>query len=450
MNITKENINELNAVVKIKLTPEDYQPQVETVLRKHQKNAKIPGFRPGKVPTSLIKKMYGKSILVDEVNKLLNNNIYQYLKDNEIEILGNPLPKSEDADKVDWDNPSDLEFLYELGLAPKFDLQISKEKMPYYVPVIDNSLIDKEIENLVKRFGNQTSPEDSTADSMLYGEFVEVDSEGNTIEGGIIHTSPFSVTSVKDLSVRNQFIGVKKEDKVIINIKKAFVDTAEIAHMLGIPNESVEGLTSDFAVRITNISNVEPAAVNQELFDKVYGEGVIADEQAFRDKIKSELEALLKNDSDRKLRKDITKKLLSDLNLSLPDDFLKRWLMQVSENPVTLEQINAEYDKYKEGLQWKLVENKIAKDNNIRLTIEEIKDFAKQVIRHQFMQYGYFDFPEDKLDEYANGYLKKEEEVRRIQETLISNKTFDILKEKFTLDNKEMPYEEFMKKVNEA
>ncbi len=450
MNITKENTNELNAVVKIKLTPEDYQPQVETVLRKHQKNAKIPGFRPGKVPASLIKKMYGKSILMDEVNKLLNNKIYQYLKENEIEILGNPLPKAEDADKVDWDNPSDLEFKYDLGLAPKFDLQITKEKMPYYVPAIDDSIIDKEIENLVKRFGNQTSPETSNAESMLHGEFVEVDGEGNAIDGGIIHTSPFSVTSVKDLTVRNQFIGVKKEDKVIINIKKAFVDVAEIAHMLGISNESAEGLTADFAVRITNISNIESAELNQELFDKVYGEGIIADVQAFRDKIKNELAELLKNDSNRKLRKDITKKLLTDLNLSLPDEFLKRWLMQVSESPITLEQIDTEYDKYKEGLQWKLVENKIAKENNIRLTIEEVKDFAKQVIKHQFMQYGYFDFPEDKLEEYATSYLQKEEEVRRIQETLIGNKTFDILKEKFTLDNKELSYEEFIKIVTEA
>jgi trigger factor len=448
MNISKENVNELNAIVKVKLKPEDYQPQVDTVLRKHQKNAKIPGFRPGKVPAGLIKKMYGKSIVVEEVNKLLSSKIYQFLNENNIEILGNPLPKENTESQIDWENPTDFEFLYDLGLAPQFQLNLLNEKMTCYVPIVDDAMVDKELENIVRKFGVQTFPEEANVDSLLYGEFIEVDNEGNTVEGGIIHTTSFTVTAVKDLAVRKLFAGIKKEEKITINIKKAFVDVTEIAYMLGIPKDAAENLTADFSVRITNIVNVEPAALNVELFDKVYGAGEVADEQSFRAKIKEDLARMLHYDTDRKLRKDITKKILTDLNLSLPDDFLKRWLMHVSENPVTLEQIDAEYDKYRENLQWKLVENKIARENDIKLSSEEVLGFAKQVIRQQFMQYGYYDFPEDKLEEYAKGYLEKEEERRRIQETLVGNKTFEILKGKFTLDNKEVGYEEFIKIVN--
>jgi trigger factor len=444
MNITKENINELNAVVKVQLKPEDYQPQVESVLKKHQKNAKIPGFRPGKVPAGLIKKMYGKSIIVEEVNKLISTKIYQFLKENNIEILGNPLPKEDSAINNDWENPADFEFLYELGLPPQFNLSLSNEKIPCYLAIVDDKMIDKHIADLSKKYGTQTFPESSNETSLLYGEFIEVDSNGAVVEGGIIHTTSFMVTAVKDESARKLFSNIKKEEKIIVNIKKAFEDTTEIAYMLGIPKEAAENLTADFSVRITNIVNVEPAPINKELFQKVVG-AEVEDEAAFRAKIKEDLEQMFHYDTDRKLRKDITKKILSDLNLPLPDEFLKRWLMHVSENPLTTEQIEAEYDNYKENLQWKLVENKIAKENEIRLTTEEVNEFAKQVIRQQFMQYGYYDFPEDKLEEYAQGYLKKEEERRRIQEAILSNKTFDILKGKFTMDNKEVTYEEFVK-----
>lgn len=450
MNITKEDVNELNAVVKVKLSREDYEPQVENVIKKHQKNARIPGFRPGKVPSSLIKKMYGKSILVEEVNKILSDKLYQYLQENQIEILGNPLPKVEDADKINWENPSDFEFSYDLGLAPKFELKLSgKDKLPYYVAKIDDSIIEKEVENICRRFGKYSSSEKSNEESLIYGEFQQLDDKGQAVEGGIKHTSPFAVNTLKDNSAKKQFTGISKGEKVTVDVKKAFENVTEIAHLLGITKEEAEKLNNKFEVTVTNISNVEKAELNQEIFDKVYGEGVVKDETAFREKIREDLGNILKNDSDRKLRTDVEKKILADLKLQLPDAFLKRWMLQASQKETTPEQIEKEYAQYSEGMKWRLVENKIAKENEVKLTYEEVKAFAKEVIRSQFMQYGYFDFPEDRLDEYADKYLEREEEARRIQDSIISNKVFDILKEKFVLDTKELPYEEFLKVANE-
>ncbi|MES2592007.1 MAG: trigger factor [Bacteroidota bacterium] len=446
MNITQENIDELNAVLKVKVVAEDYLPKVESALKEHQKKASVPGFRPGKVPTGMIKKMYGKTILVEAINKLLNDSLYTYLNENKIEVLGNPLPKLNTS--IDWDNQKDFEFLYEMGLAPKFNVELSpKDKFTYQTVKIDDELVNKYVTDISKRYGKVETADVSLEGDMLSGDFVELDAKGEIVPGGIFKTSSVFLDRIQDEATKKALIGLKKEDKVVLAAQKLADNAADIASLLGIDKEAAEKLEAKLQFTVKNISRLAGSEINQDLFDKIYGPGNVTGEAEFKAKIKDELAAMFVNDSERKFYNDVVEHLMNKINFNLPTEFLKRWIVAVNEKPVTPEQVDSEFDGYSKGLKWQLIENKIIKDNNIQVSNEEIIDATKKLIIEQFSKYDPTPMPEEELNKTAQRVLSNQEEAKKIYEKLYGEKVLTLFKTKFTLENKELSYDDFFKKA---
>ncbi|MBN8696144.1 MAG: trigger factor [Bacteroidetes bacterium] len=441
MNITQENIDELNAILKVKVVAGDYLPKVEDALKTYQKKANVPGFRPGKVPAGMIKKMYGKSIMVDEINKLLNDSLYNYINENKIEVLGNPLPKADSI--VDFDNQNEFEFIYEMGLAPKFDLELSaKDKFTYTTVKIDDELVNKYVSDIAKRYGKVEQVEVSAEGDLLNGDFVELDANGEILAGGIFKTSSVFIDRVKVQS-KKLFVGVKKDDKVVVEAQQLSDNSTDLAAMLGIDKAAAETLTSKLQFTVKGISRLGAAEVNQELFDKIYGPGTVNSEEEFKAKIREELAAMFVNDSERKFYNDVVDHLMSKVNFNLPTDFLKRWIVAVNEKPVTLEQVDSEFDNYAKGLKWQLIENKIIKDNNINVTNEEVIEHTKNLIMQQFGRMAQSPMTDDDLNDTAKRVLANQEEAKKLYEQVYGQKVMTLFKTKFTLENKEVAYDDF-------
>ncbi|MBL0046731.1 MAG: trigger factor [Bacteroidetes bacterium] len=445
MNFTKEKIDELNAVVKVKLGPEDYVDRVEKILKDYQKKANIPGFRPGKVPSGMIKKMYGKSILVDEINKILYDSLNGYISENKLEVLGNPLPKRDDAQSIDWDNQKEFEFSYDLGLAPQFDIELSaKEKFDYLTVKIDEDTISKYATDMARRYGKVGNPEVSQDNDLLFGDFVEVDENGNAIELGITKSTTLAVDTIKDEKLKKQFIGLSKGAKVTVTPSDLSENKTDIAAMLGITKEQAEELKNKFTFNLTNISRIEPAELTEEFFGKVYGNEVKTEEQ-FRAKIQEELSQMYAVDSDKKLKNDIVIRLIDKLKIALPDEFLKRWLMAVNDKPLTYEQVDAEYNAYSNGLRWQLIENKILRNNSINITNEELREYVRGLVREQFARYNQLEMQAEDLENTVNRVLSNQDEAKKLYERMYDIRLMDLFKRTFTLNNKEVSVEELYK-----
>lgn len=445
MNIIKEDINELNAVIKVKVGPDDYKTNLNNAIKEYQKKASMPGFRPGKVPSGLIKKMYGKGLLADELNKLLSNTLESYIKDNNLEILGHPLPKAGES-PIDFDNQEDFEFLYELGLAPKFTVDLNKKDKFFIETIqIDDKLVNDQIADISKRYGSIVNPDSIEDNDLVLGDFVELDANGEVLAGGIFKSSSIALDRIKNPEIKKKFIGLKKDEKTIVEAKKLSENLTDLSAMLGIDREKAETLTSNFQFTVKNIGRVKPADVNQELIDKVYGPGKVNGVDEFKNKIKQELSGMFFADSERKLKNSIIEFLLDKIKPSLPDEFLKRWLVTVSEKPVTLEQVGKEYDTYSQSLKWQLIENKILKDNDVKVSTDELVEYTKQLIRDQFARYGKADADEKEIEATAKQVLENQEEAKKIYNQLYDKHLMDIFKRTFTIENKEVSYDDFYK-----
>ena len=445
MNITQEKIDALNAKLKVQLSSEDYQEKVEAVIVNYRKTASIPGFRKGKVPMGQVKKMIGKSVLVDEINKLLQEAIYKHITENKVEVLGNPLPLTSE---VDWDNATDFEFEYEMGLAPEFKVTLDKKsKFDYLQIVADKKMVDHYVTDMAKRYGKMTQPEKSEKTDLMMGEFTQLDGEGNVLEGGINHTSSVALDIIQDKKAQKALVGLAEGDEVKLHITKDFSNDAH--HMLNIKKEELETLDADFTFKVNKISRMEPADMTQDLFDKVFGKDTVKSEKEFRAKVKEEVEKSFVGESDNKLKNDVILHLIKKTKLSLPDTFLKKWLVTTNEQGLTEEQVEQEYEQYSKSLKWQLIENKIIKDNELEVKNEDVISHTKELIVSNFAQYGQ-PAPEDKkLEEIAVQVLGNEEERKKVYNQLYDVKTMSLYKEKFSLKNKEVTYDEFVKLASE-
>lgn len=443
MDITKENIDALNAVVKVKIVPQDYEEKVSEALKKVQKQVAMPGFRAGKVPASMVKKMYGRSVLADELNKILNDSLYKYIQEEKIEILGNPLPKD---NNVDFENQSEFEFHYDMALTPQFDLDLgSGMSFTQNVVRIDDKLIDNYVNDITRRYGN-IQPADSAADGdLIYGDFVELEENGEIKPGGIFKSSTmFLENPVKE--ERKELIGKKEGDKVVLDKSQMADNTADLAAKLGITPAEAEANTSKFQFTVKNVSRLHPAELNQDLFDKIYGPGAVTNVEEFRGRIAEELRNMFANDSERKLRTDIMEKLLESTNLQLPDDFLKRWLLVANDKPVTQEQLEAEYPMYARQLRWQLIENKLLKDNDIKVSQEEAIEHVKNGLRSNLAKYGRNpdEISDAELTQTAARMLSKEDEARKVFEQIYEERLMTLYRMKCNIETREVSYEEFM------
>ncbi len=449
MNITQEKIDDLNAVIKVQLKEEDYQDKIDTQLKEYRKKASIPGFRKGNVPMGMIKKMVGTNLLVEELNKILSDSLQNYLINEKLDVLGNPLPKMEDEEKIDWENQKEFEFKYEVGLAPSFNLdKLDKFKFEIYKIKVSDKDVQKYVDDLARRYGKMTNPEDAEAGDMLFGKFEELDATGNIKEGGINHSSVIIIKSVTDKKLQKELVGAKKGDTFKVNPKSISEHQTDQAEALGVDVSQLKSIISQFNYTVEKVNRVIPTELNQELFDKVFGPETVKSEKEFRAKIAEELNKGLLVDSENKFINDVQEELLKSLNLKLPDAFLKKWIVASNEKPISSEQIEAEYDQYAKGLKWQLIKNKIIELNDVKVTAEEVIDYTKGLLMQQMQGMGMGDIDDERLSETANNVLQNQEEARRIYEMLYDSKLKDIYKSTFKLKEKEIDYENFVSLVN--
>lgn len=446
MNITRENIDDLNAVLKISIEKPDYENKVENVLKDYRKKASIKGFRPGMVPIGLIKKMYGRAVLIDEINKVVTENIQKYITDEKLEILGDPLPKDNEQETIDFDLQQDFTFSFEIGLAPAVELNLSKKnKVSEYEIIIDEKMKNDYLENYTRRFGELQKVDITGEKDVIKGKIEAIDSEGNILpEGPSSEETSLGIDIIKDKKIKKLFIGKSQNDTIDFDLRKAYPNNTEIAGILHKKKEEVENLEGTFRFTINEISRFFPAEMGQELFDKVYGEGVVESEEEFLKKIEEEIALNLKKESEYKLMMDVKKLALDKTELQLPEEFLKKWLLKVNEK-TTKEQIDTEFDNFRKDLKWQLIRNKVARDNEVKITEEELLNEARNVTRYQFQQYGLYYATDEQITNYAKETLKRDDDAKRIADKILEDKVALIMKDLVKLETKSVTVEEFNK-----
>ena len=438
MDITRENTDALNAVVKVDIIADDYQPKVDKILVDYRKKADIPGFRKGHVPMGMIKKQYEKSVMIDEVNKLLQDSLNKYLTEEKIEILGNPIPKSQE--NFTWDTKN-FSFEFELGLVPQIEVNLtSKKKITQYVINADDSLIDKEVENLQSRYGKMSAVDIINENTNVTGTFVNEEKE-------IENKSTINLSDIKGKTNLKKFVGSKVGDVIELKTKSLFFDDSKLMGALGLSNEEVEGLNIKVLFTIEETTEIELADLDQELFDKLFTDGSVKSVTELRNKIKEDAEKQFLQQADQQLLNSVTEFLIDNTSFDLPSEFLQKWLATAGEKQLTPEEAAEEYNKSEKGLRYQLIQEKILKENDIKLDYEELKEYAKGFIRTQMAQFGNMNPEDAELDDIANRILGNQEEAKKLQDQLMSQKLMTFYKEKMTFKTKKVTYEGFVKEV---
>ena len=438
MNITKENIDALNAVIKVAIVADDYRAKVDQMLSDYRKKADIPGFRKGHVPMGMIKKQYEKSIMIDEVNKLLQDSLNKFLTEEKIDILGNPIPKIEKD--FSWDSET-FSFEFELGLAPQFEVDLtSKKKVTQYVISADDALIDKEVENLQSRYGKMSAVDVIKDKTNVTGTFVNEEQQ-------IENKSTINLSDLKGKANLKKFVGNKVGDVIELKTKGLFSDDHKLEGALGLSNDQIHGLDIKVSFTIEETTEIELADLDQELFDKLFTDGSVKTVSELRKKIQEDAEKQFQQQADQQLLNSVTEYLIDNTSFDLPSAFLQKWLATAGEKELTSEQAVEEYNKSEKGLRYQLIQEKIIKDNDIKLDYEELKEYAKGFIRSQMAQFGNMNPEDAELDDIANRILTNQEEAKKLQDQLLSQKLMTFYKEKMTFKIKKVTYEGFIKEV---
>jgi trigger factor len=438
MNITRENIDALNAVVKVDIEKKDYSDKVEKILSDYRKTANIPGFRKGHVPMVMVKKQYGKAVLVDEVNKLLQESLNKYLTEEKLDVLGNPLPKPQDD--LDWDADT-FSFEFELGLAPEFEVKLkSKKSITHYNIVADKKMIDDQVKNIQKQYGKLVSQKVVDKNSEIVGAFKNEEKE-------IENTVTLTLDKFKSKTTEKKFIGSKVGDVIELKTKGLYKDDHDLMHALKIPHDKAHGLNIEVTFTISEINKRELADLDQELFDKLFGKDVVKSVTELKEKIKEDSEKQFIQQSDQKLLNDVTENLVESTKFELPSEFLQKWIQNSGEEPLDENQAKEEYEKSEKGLRYQLIEGKLMQDNDIKVDFEDVKEGAKAMIKVQMAQFGQMNPSDKELEDITARVLSNQEEVKRISEQVVSQKLLNLYKEKANIKTKEITYENFVKEV---
>ena len=445
MIVTRENVDAVNAILKVEIIPADYQNKVKAGLDKHRASMKMTGFRPGHVPMTIVQQKHGQKVLTDVLNKIVNENLYNFINENKIEILGNPIPSDKIPVKGNFNKPDHFEFTFEIGISPEINISISeKSKYDFVTVKIDDTLIAKQIEDLRRRYGKLISSSTVGETDLILAQFAELKTDGTILEGGILHSSTISMEFIEDEKIKNQLLGKAIGEKVIVTPASVSRGGKDTAAMLGIKEEELSSISEKFQLTINEIKHMEMAELSQELFDRLFGEGNIKSEIELKSKIEEDLKKMFVNDSDRLLARSIFEDLILNTKIELPDAFLKRWIRLSNDKPILPEQIEAEYEGYAKNLKWQLIQGNIFKVNNLKLDNQEIIDFTKNILKSNFAQYG-MPAPEDKeLTETAIGLLSKKEESTQILEMIADQKITEYFKNTVKLNEKEVSYDSFI------
>jgi trigger factor len=440
MNITKKDIDSLNTVLTVEVDKQDYLPKVEKILKDYKRTATVPGFRKGYVPMGMIKKQYEKSVIIDEVNKLLQDALTKYLTDEKLDILGNPIPKPDE--NFTWDSEK-FAFDFELGMAPKFNIDLdTKNKITLNSIVADKAFIDEEVLNIQKQYGKLISQTEVVEDGRIVGDFTfEYKGENQT------KNATFDLDKIKGKVNQKKFLGKKIGDEIKLKTKGLFKDAHDLMHALGLDHDDAHGFDVPVSFKITEINKTELAELNQELFDKLFGEGKISSEKELREEIKNTAEKQFQNQADQQFLNAATDYLIENTKFDLPAEFLKKWLQIGTDKELTKEEAIAEYDRSEKGLRYQLIEGQIAKEHDLRVAYEDLRAYAGNVVSQQYMQYGMPKPSGEELKPIVDSVLQNQEESRRLSEQLMSQKLLDFYKENLKYKTKKVTYKEFVEET---
>ena len=447
MKITFDCPDKINGLLTMTVESADYQEKVEKALKDYRKKAQIPGFRPGQVPMGMIKRQYGTAVKVDEVNRLLGEKLYEYVRENKIQMLGEPLP-SEKQTPQDFEKEDDLTFVFDIAVAPEFSVALSgKDKIDYYTINVDDKLIDQQVQMYASQAGEFVKADVFSGNDTLTGDLRQLDEKGNTLEGGITTESGMVMPAyIKADDQKKLFDGCKPGDIVTFNPKKAYPDNdAEVAALLKVKKEDVADLTSDFSFQVTEIRHFQPAEVDQKLFDRVFGEGTVKDEKDFREKLAEQLKAQFVGSSDYKFMQDVRAHLEKKVGkLEFPEALLKRIMVQNNKDKGE-DFVEKNFEGSIKELAWHLIKEQIVAANNIKVEDEDVKRVAREAVRAQFAQYGMSNVPDDVLDNYASEQLKKRENIDNFVDRAVDMKLTETLKNVVKLNEKTVSLDEFNK-----
>lgn len=447
MNVSLINNDSVRGLIKLEIVKSDYEAAVEKSLRSFRQKANVPGFRKGMVPMGMVKKMYGKQALLEEVNRLVSDNLFKYIRENNLNILGEPLASEAEPSALDFDKDEDFVFNFDVALAPEININMSKEDtLPYYEVKIDDDMLNKQVEAYTANFGTYEAGEEVEEKDLVKGTVAELEN-GALKEGGVVvENAVLMPMYIKDEAEKAKFIGSKVNTVVVFNPNKAYEGAeAEIASFLHVEKEKVAELTGDFSFEIKEISRHKNAELNQELFDKVFGESVVTSEEEFRNKIREALAEQFTPQCDFKFLSDAREVLVKKAGeLKFADDILKRWLLVANEKN-TAENIENDYPHIIEDLTYHLIKESLVKANGLKVQDADIEEFAKRVAKAQFAQYGMLSVPEDALENYAKEMLKNKQTLQNILDRAVEEKLAAWLKEQVTIDKKEVTADEFAK-----
>ncbi|MCF2503385.1 trigger factor [Dyadobacter sp. CY107] len=440
MEVVLEQNSPTLASLKVTLTKDDYQPKIDKTIKDYSKKVNLKGFRPGKVPSHVIQRMYGKSILVDEVNNLLSTAVSSYIRENKLQVVGDPVPNREKAAEVNWDSPSELEFIYDLGVATDFDVNFSElPAVKRYTINVDDAELNKTIESLRERFAENIHPEVSEEGDMIFGELKQESSEFTT------RTAIPTKQAKSDALAK--FIGVKKGDEVVFDIQNTFSDEAAIAHVTGKKKEDVAELSGDFTLVVEDVTRSAASELNQDLFDKVLGVGQVESEEQFNEKLLEIIKGNYERETEALLRRDIENALLESINIELPGDFLKDWLERTNEGKFTRDQIEEQFEDFKKSLKLSLIKNKVADRESVKVEYPEILEFTRNMVKGQFGIYGDDDSMKETIDRVAQGYLadKERDNYTNVFNQVFDNKVMEIIRSQVSTDEQTIEVSEFEK-----
>ncbi|WP_438962061.1 trigger factor [Nonlabens sp.] len=442
MNIKRTDIDALNATLTLNIEKADYQEKVDKLLADYRKTATIPGFRKGHVPASLIRKKYRTPLLVDEINKMIQQQLNEYITKEELELLGNPLPKAQDD--IDWEG-DDFTFEFELGIAPEFEVEVKgKKAITHYEIKTDDDTLNRQIDRIREQYGKLIA-KDSIADGdQITGVFRNDDEEINS-------DATFKTDKLKGKTNLKKFIGSKVGDTLDLKTKGLFEDDHDLMNFLKVEHDKAHGLDIKVTFEITEVNERELAEMNQEFFDKLFGPGVISSKEELMDRLREDAGRQFSQQTDQKLLTDVTEGLIENTKFDLPADFLKRWIANSGENPMSEEDAAAEYERSEKGLRYQLIEAKILKNNpDLQLKFEELQDYSRTQIKAQMAQYGHMDATDEEVDGVVARIMQNQDEVKRMSEQLQNEKMLQFFKDNSKLKKKELTYEEFIKEAYES
>lgn len=448
MNISLENVDKVSAVLTVKIDKADYEGKVDAALKNYRKKASMPGFRPGQVPMGMLKKRFGKEVAAEEINKLLGESLYGYIKDNNINMLGEPLPNEERQKPVDFDTMEEFEFVFDIALAPEFKAELTADdSLAYYDIEVSDEMVEKQVKLYAQRGGSYVTVDSYQEKDMVKGLLAELDENSSVKEGGIqVEGAVMLPNYMKNDEQKAIFNDCKVNDVLIFNPFKAYDGhDVEISSLLKITKEEAAEMKADFSFQVQEITRFQEAELNQELFDQILGEGVVSSEDEFRANIKKSLEEQLVSDSDYKLMVDVRSFLNEKVGkLEFPDALLKR-VMLLNNADKGEDFVEKNYDQSIEELQWHLIKEQLVKQFEIKVEQEDLMNAAKNVTKMQFAQYGMMNVPEEIMNNYAAELLKKKDQIDGLVNRSVEQKLADTIKGLVKLDHKTVGVEEFNK-----